>query len=182
MPTAITGGTRNRKPTSAGLRGSVRPNGRPTSYRFQFGQTTGYGKQTPSRPAGVGFGPILVAQKATGLKPAALYHYRLVATSSFGTTRGADRTFITAMRLPKRDCSNPGTLRVTIGRPAGTKVASVKAFVKGNERSFDPTVVNGDIKQIRLDGLPKGKFKLRVVATLKNGRKVPGKRAYKACG
>ena len=182
MPSALTGATRNRGTTSAGLRGRVNPSGLATSYRFQYGRTAAYGQQTALVGAGAGtvFRP--AAGKATALKPARLYHYRLVATNSFGTTRGLDRTFITAMKLPRRSCSSPGTLRVPIGRPPGARVASVKAFVKGNERDFDPTVVNGDIKQIRLDGLPRGKFKLRVVATLKSGRKVTGKRTYRACG
>ena len=46
--------------------------------------------------AGNGSLPRMSASTLSGLLPATTYHYRVVATNSFGTVVGADRTFTTA--------------------------------------------------------------------------------------
>ena len=79
--------------TGATLNGSVTPNGLPTTYSFQYGTSTGYGSQTSPVSAGSGTTPIAVSATIAGLKAGQTYHYRLVATSSAGTTDGADVTF-----------------------------------------------------------------------------------------
>lgn len=61
---------------------------------FQIGTTTGYGLQTAARPIS-GVGRVPVKASFTGLSPRTVYHYRLVATSADGTTRGTDHTFRT---------------------------------------------------------------------------------------
>ena len=70
--------------------------GSDTDYFFQYGPTTAYGSRTPTRSAGNGTGGVAVDATLVGLKPNTRYHYRLVAVSSGGTTRGADRTSSTA--------------------------------------------------------------------------------------
>lgn len=91
--------------SSAVLRGSVTPNGRPTTYSFEWGTTTGYGSHAPAGEESAGSGTSAVAVEApiTGLTPGATYHYRLVATNcggcEEGTLHGADQTF-TAAPLP----------------------------------------------------------------------------------
>jgi hypothetical protein len=82
-------------PTAAVLRAYVDPNGRPTTYVFEYGTTTSYGSQTTQASAGAGDDWKLVAMAATGLEPSTTYHFRAVATNSEGTTYGADRTFTT---------------------------------------------------------------------------------------
>lgn len=55
-----------------------------------------YGHSTASFSAGTGGASVHVTITLAGLRPRTIYHYRLVATSSGGTTVGADRTFTTA--------------------------------------------------------------------------------------
>jgi hypothetical protein len=91
-PTATTGSPTDLGQSTATLTGTVNPNGQATTYYFEYGTTTSYGTQTT--PAGVGSGstPVAVHTGILGLTPNTTYHYRLVATSSAGTTDGADQT------------------------------------------------------------------------------------------
>jgi hypothetical protein len=99
-PTASTGTARKVTTTGARLIASVDPNGRPTTYRFEYGTTTSYGKQTTSASAGSGASAVAVGANVSGLQPHTRYHYRVVATSDAGTVRGRDRTF-TTLRNPR---------------------------------------------------------------------------------
>jgi hypothetical protein len=81
--------------TMARLTGSVNPQGRRTTWYFEYGTTTGYGSKTPTSTAGSGFGEQAVTAPILGLRTTELYHYRLVARNDVGTTRGADLTLTT---------------------------------------------------------------------------------------
>jgi hypothetical protein len=81
---------------SATLGGSVNANGASTSYWFDYGPTTAYGSSTPATDAGTGTSAVSATATVSGLTPATTYHYRLVATNSGVTTKGADLTFTTA--------------------------------------------------------------------------------------
>ena len=94
-PTVVTGAASAVGPSAATLGGSLNPNGRSTSWSFEYGTTTSYGSKTSSRSAGSGTATLAVVDTVSGLSPGATYHFRLVATSSLGTTRGADATFVT---------------------------------------------------------------------------------------
>ena len=91
-------GAKDVTPTSAKLAGTVNPNNSPTTYRFEYGATTAYGRQSPAE-----FEPFLgssgsalaVAANLSGLEPNTTYHWRIVATNAVGTTKGADRQFTT---------------------------------------------------------------------------------------
>src|SRR5689334_2492687 len=72
------------------------PHGTPTSYYFQYGTTTSYGRTTTTVNAGAGPGPQNVLSTITHLGAATTYHYRVVATSARGTIRGTDRTLTTS--------------------------------------------------------------------------------------
>jgi hypothetical protein len=80
--------------TEALIRGRVGRKGVRTTYHFDYGKTEAYGQQTPEeeseRPEEDGEEAVL-----SGLTPGMLYHYRIVATNSYGTSYGADRTFST---------------------------------------------------------------------------------------
>jgi hypothetical protein len=83
---------------SSGLfSGDVNPHGLTTNYYFQYGPNAAYGAQTPLSPVGHGTAEVKVSQLVTGLQPATTYHFRLVAASSAGVTRGSDHVF----RTPK---------------------------------------------------------------------------------
>lgn len=93
LPVAITNGAQHVLPTSALLAATIDPNGKETSYFFQYGPTTAYGLTTPTLSAGSGTVKVKVGQAVSRLQPNALYHFRVVAMSSAGTTSGSDRTF-----------------------------------------------------------------------------------------
>lgn len=97
-PAATTGGAAKVTQTSAKLTGIVDPNGTSTTAFFQYGTTPTYGSQTADVAAGSGTKNVTVTSDVTGLAPATLYHYRVVARSAGATARGADRTF----RTPKQ--------------------------------------------------------------------------------
>jgi phosphodiesterase/alkaline phosphatase D-like protein len=94
-PTVVTGPATAVGPTTASLGGTVNPNGRSTSVYVEYGTTTRYGSRTSSRSAGSGTGSINVAIPVSGLAPGTTYHFRLVASSALGASRGADAAFST---------------------------------------------------------------------------------------
>jgi hypothetical protein len=94
-PDAATAAATNIGPLGAQLNGTSTANGHATNVRFQYGTTTKYGKSTPAQAIGQGTSPVPVAAAIAGLKSNTRYHYRVVATSSAGTTRGADKSFKT---------------------------------------------------------------------------------------
>jgi phosphodiesterase/alkaline phosphatase D-like protein len=97
LPAVATGPATSIGPTWATVSGTVNPNGQSTSWYFEYGTSTGYGVRTSLRGAGSGMSPLSVSLQLTGLKAATTYHYRLVASSSSGTSRGSDQTFSTSL-------------------------------------------------------------------------------------
>jgi phosphodiesterase/alkaline phosphatase D-like protein len=95
-PSATTGPVNSVGPTSATVTGTVNPNGTATTWHFEYGTTTSYGSTTTAGNAGSGTSAVAVSFALTGLKAGTTYHYRLVATSSAGTTRGADGILTTS--------------------------------------------------------------------------------------
>jgi hypothetical protein len=93
-PQVVTGSASSVTTTSATLNGTVNPSSRATSWHFDYGTSTSYGKSTAAKDAGSGTSPIAVSAAITGLTGGRTYHFRLVATSDAGTSRGADQTFV----------------------------------------------------------------------------------------
>lgn len=94
-PTATTAPATNITSTTATLNGIVAANKTPTTYHFQYGTTTSYGRNTPTATAN-GNASKTVSADVTGLTASTTYHFRIVATSTSGTSSGADLTFTTA--------------------------------------------------------------------------------------
>ncbi len=94
-PAAITGPVSAVGTTSATASGTLNPNGQSTSWYFEYGTSTNYGRRTPSRSAGSGNSNVQVSAVLAGLTAGTTYHYRLVATNGGGTARGADGIFTT---------------------------------------------------------------------------------------
>src|SRR5829696_5740185 len=81
--------------TTATIHGSLNPDNIATTYHFEFGSTIKYGQRTEEKAAAPG----AVVEELPGeelgeLQPGRVYHYRLVATNSLGTTYGNDRTLL----------------------------------------------------------------------------------------
>jgi hypothetical protein len=104
-PTSDKASTSATHPTSTAFDGSVNPGGLATTAHFEYGLdskytdpgTSGpvYDNSTPSQNVGSGSSSQTVFTSVSGLVPNALYHVRLVATNSAGTTFGPDATFTT---------------------------------------------------------------------------------------
>ena len=111
-PAATTSAASSLGSTGATLNGKVDPNGRATTYFFEYGTTTAYGTKTSSSSAGSGSNATNVSKTVTGLKPGATYHFRLVATSDAGTVTGADLSFTTHERArPSSPARRPPSAR-----------------------------------------------------------------------
>jgi hypothetical protein len=82
--------------TTAQLSVQIDPNGKETSYHFEYGPTTSYGTSVPVPDADIGSGTsdVSVSQQITGLVENTEYHWRVVAANANGTTTSTDHTFI----------------------------------------------------------------------------------------
>ncbi|MGH2879402.1 MAG: fibronectin type III domain-containing protein [Solirubrobacteraceae bacterium] len=83
--------------TIATLRAEVEPNGEATTYRFEYGRSESYGFTVPAGSGSLeaGSSPVSVAVNISGLTANTLYHYRVVAINSTGTTVSQDQTLST---------------------------------------------------------------------------------------
>ena len=81
-----------------------------TIYHFEYGETTGYGSETPAGGGSIpaAEAPAAVSAMLTGLKLGVTYHYRLIATTKRGArldrtrrSRPSRRRRSTASRSPK---------------------------------------------------------------------------------
>jgi trimeric autotransporter adhesin len=109
---------------SAMLNGLLDPHGLTTSVHFQYGSTTSYGL-TAAAPSQTGNTFRAVSANISGLSASHVYHCRIVATNSAGTSLGSDRTFTTLT------ATGPPVVTTS---PA-TNVASSSAALHG---SLDP--------------------------------------------
>jgi hypothetical protein len=94
-PDATTGSASNVTDTTGTVAGTVNPNSLATTYHVEYGTDSSYGRRTADGSAGNGYFAANVSGSLTGLQPATVYHYRLVATSASGTTYGVDQSFET---------------------------------------------------------------------------------------
>jgi hypothetical protein len=125
-PAVQTAVTENIEPTSGTLTGSLNPNGLSTRWYFDYGTTTNYGSKTPTQTVGSGHSTMTITAPISSLSPGATYHFRLVATSSAGTSRSADATFVTAPAVTLQ----AGALKVVHGNTV-TLSGTVSTFTPG---------------------------------------------------
>ena len=153
-PPAVSGGSPTIETgTGATASGIVNPESQATTAFFQYGldpsyrgpgsDTTLYDQSTPVQQVGTDSAGHTVSAPLTGLVSGALYHIRLVAANSAGTTFGPDQTFTTASTPPpppvlgQSENAQPVSGKVFIKLPSG-------AFVQltGNERIPSGTEVD----------------------------------------
>jgi hypothetical protein len=121
-PTPVVTGAPTVGSTTAGFSGSVNPDGLPTSAFVEYGldpKYTGgeavvYSQSTPAQSVGSDFASHAVSASVSGLVPNALYHVRLVATNSSGTTVGPDVAFTTLKAPPPGPPALGGTFNVSV--------------------------------------------------------------------
>jgi hypothetical protein len=122
-PTAQTTAATSITTTTAQLNGNINGNGVWGTVYWQYGTTTSYGYTTPSGDMGptAGSGGYAVSS----LSPNTLYHFRVVAVSSGGTTYGSDMTFTTAVQPAP-------TAQTTAATSITTTTAQLNGNINGN--------------------------------------------------
>jgi Concanavalin A-like lectin/glucanases superfamily len=116
--------------TTASFSGLVNPEGSSTSAHFEYGLDPGYygggaivyNQTTPARTVGFDSTSHAVTARVSGLLPDAVYHVRLVASSSAGAAQGPDLTFITP--------TGPAPPPPTLGQTADITVISGIVLIK----------------------------------------------------
>jgi hypothetical protein len=149
-PTVTTSAASEVSQTSAKMNGSVNPNGLDTHYYFEYGLTTSYGTDNPAFPGadiGGGTSSIPTSTTISELEPGTTYHYRVVATSTAGTSYGADHK-VTTLAEPNvffADANKANTitdrwytpatgwLQTNLGGDEIAKTTSPTAVMDGNE-------------------------------------------------
>ena len=171
---------------SATLNGTVNGDGAATTYYFEYGTTTGYGSRVPASDAdaGSGYENRSVSQPLTGLEPGTTYHFRIVATNSGGTTRGADQVFTTsaadgepAPTAPTARTGRAGDVRSTSATVSGSINPNGSAtrywFDYGTNTAYAKSVFDSApraallAKSTDAQTVPAGTSTVRVGATLR---------------
>jgi phosphodiesterase/alkaline phosphatase D-like protein len=182
-PAASTGAATSVTARTAVLGGTVDPGGAPTSYFFQYGATSSYGAQTPTRNAGSKSADVAVAARLFGLSTGTIYHYRVVATNSSGTTDGNDQTFATtAAPAPTVVTGAAASVKpksaTLTGMVTPNGAATTYEFEYGTSTSYGSQTPrryagagsNGVPAMIRVGGLTPGQaYHFRLVATNSSG-------------
>lgn len=190
-PSVSTGSASGVSPTAATVSGQVNPNGAATTYEVQYGTSTAYG--SASAPVGIAAGTaaVGVSVRLTGLRAATIYHYRLQATNSAGTTVGQDATFRTSVGAPDAitGSARPGEVSATIhGTVASNglvttyhvgygRTVALRSRSAGAKLSASSSIVG---VTVRLRGLrPKTTYHYRLVATNAAGTSFGGEKTFK---
>lgn len=130
-PTVQTGSAQGAGPSTATLTGSVDPLGNATTWYFEYGTTTAYGVKTAAKSAGSGTEATGVSAAIAKLLAGTTYHYRLVATSSAGTSYGSDVTFMTVPAV---------TLSVSTSESVFGKYVTLSGIVASRQSGVKVTI------------------------------------------
>jgi sugar lactone lactonase YvrE len=152
-PPAVTGVTTgaasNVEPTTATLSGSLQPESLKTTYRFDYGETTSYGKESTTQETAAG-GTVAASAKVEGLTPNTIYHFRLSATNEFGTTNGGDASFKTA--------GPPVIVEPTVTESLGATSEQVTGTINPGERATKYHVEYGESISYGTNSSPEGEI------------------------
>ena len=106
---------------SVTLNATIDSNNDQTDYYFEYGKTTKFGQQSSTEFLTESTGSIPVSIQILNLDPITTYHYRIVATNSFGSSFGSNKTFSTS--------GSP--LKPVVETEAVTDVSSKSAILHG---------------------------------------------------
>jgi hypothetical protein len=170
--------------TTATLDGSIVPQGVDARYHFEYGPTTSYGASVPlpDGDAGTGTTGEFVTESIGGLTPNTTYHYRLVATTSGGTTYGWDQAFFTTTEIPiVQTAPSFGVGTAPVGAQIAT-FPNLSGLLPMPPPPAKPTVTPKAFTRAQrlskaLKQCKKDKSKQKRVACEKTARKTYGKRA-----
>jgi hypothetical protein len=116
-PVVSTGGVVELTQNGVVLSGVVDAMGAQTGYEFDLGTDTAYGTRAFGN-AGSGTEAETFTASFQSLEPGTTYHYRLVATNTYGTSYGADGSFTT-----------PGFPTAVLGAPSSLPLVSLPSTV-----------------------------------------------------
>ncbi|HSS42253.1 MAG TPA: RHS repeat-associated core domain-containing protein [Solirubrobacterales bacterium] len=158
--------------TSATLNGSVNPNGKSTTYKFEYGTTTAYGKTTTTKSLVAASVEIPTSEAVTGLLARTLYHFRVSATNASGTTYGADKTFTTGKSPPvvagetaTEITTNAAKLKATIN-PSGQTTRYV--FQYGKTTNYETNKLEWELPEAYWGSLSAGSNAVPIERSLSN--------------
>lgn len=127
--------------TTVTLNGTVNANNFSTTVTFEYGTTTAYGASASATPGTVtGNTATGVLANVSGLLPGTLYHYKVKAVNSGGTTDGADLTF-TTNKAPDATTDAPTNITSTSATLNGTVNANNSSTAVSFE--YGPTTAYG---------------------------------------
>ena len=127
--------------THATLTAQVTPDGRETTYLFEYGETESYGSSTPPGDLGSGEAPVPGTAELSGLKVDTTYHYRVVASNECEvgktcTAYGPDQTFTTvAAAFVEESVSGVSATSATLNakvNPLGTDTSAYFQYGTAN--------------------------------------------------
>jgi hypothetical protein len=131
-PTVSTETAQNIDQNTATLVGSLETQGFQTAFEFDIGADTSYGTRVFGDAGSV---PGMQTFTATlqDLTPGTTYHYRILATNTFGTIYGVDRTFTTAS-YPSASLAAPLTPAFVPGPSAVASTGAVSVKLKSKPK------------------------------------------------
>ena len=110
VTTAVTNAASGIGITGATLNGAINANNHNAVVTFQYGLTTSYGTTVTADQSPVnGSAGTSVSKTISGLASSTLYHYKVVAVNTDGTTSGLDQSFTTATPVPEMDLKQSST-------------------------------------------------------------------------
>lgn len=115
----------------------------PSTYRYEYGQTSGYGSTTQKMNLGAVSEPVGALVQLSDLQPGTTYHFRIVVENEEGAVQGEDSTFST---LPVGILGLPDDRGYEMVTPTDNEDAQVytpegsgsNIFGAGSETSFLP--------------------------------------------
>jgi hypothetical protein len=183
-PVAETLGASNVSATTATLNGIAGPavnQGDITAYYFQYGTTTGYGSTTPfgstatcppgtTNPSYCSSDPPAtdVSKSISGLTPATVYHFRIVAMNSDGKAYGADQTFTTRFLGPIKKSHVPKRVRAhhrfsieVRCNTSSTVIITMRHHGRTIKHIFDGVATK---LRVRVTAPGRGRYTVRIIA------------------
>lgn len=146
-PTATTNAASSLSATGATLNGTVSSNGAASTVSFDYGTTVAYGSSASyaSNPLADSATNASVLAAVTGLTCNTLYHYRVRATNSAGTSNGSNQTFTTTA------CPTS----VTLAKTASSSASVVNSYISFTIEATNETA-NALSNVVISDVLPTG--------------------------
>ncbi|MDH3347960.1 MAG: hypothetical protein OEM02_07655, partial [Desulfobulbaceae bacterium] len=123
---------------AATLNGTVNANGDTTVISFEYGIDTNYGNTVPADQNPVsGSTDTPVSVNISNFSPNTTYHYRVVATNSYGSTNGADLSFTTLPSPPTTTTEAASSVTSSSGVLNGTVNANGASTIVTFEYGID---------------------------------------------